>query len=172
MSVTSINANTSQNLGALILQELTQGGAGASQDGGLSGILGDLASVSSASQSLAKAPAAVTQALQDLLTTQAGTSSDLDTLKSYFKDNPSALASLLANLGGTSTYSASGALSGQGSLAALLSGSSQNASALLSALAGSQGSSSLLTSLLGNQGSDPLLSSLGSDSSGSVSLFG
>lgn len=172
MSVTSVQTNTSQNLGSLILQALQNGGGTSSQDG-LSGLLGDLTSVSSASKALAKAPAKVTSALQDLLTDQKDTTGDLATLKDYFKQDPSALASLLANLGGgTSTYSASGALSGNTTLASLLSGSGVSPS-LLATVAGSRNSAAMIGSLLGGQGSDPLLESLnGSGSGGGVSFLG
>jgi len=166
MSVIGVGTNTSQSLGAEILQALTAGSNNNGQSTGSgSGLASDLLTVSTASQSLAQAPAAVSQAMTDLMTTQASVSSDLAQLKSYFASDPQALASLMATLqGGASTYSASGSVPSTASLAA--------------SLQSGQMSGAQVVALLQSQTQDPLLASLngsatsGTSSSSVVSMFG
>jgi hypothetical protein len=165
MSVTSIGSSDSQSIGSLVLQSLLSSNSNSADSNGLSGILGDLMSLSPASTQLAKAPAEVTQAMNDLFSSQADVPGDLTKLKSYFQDNPQTLASVLGTLQGKgTTYSPSGAL---GSNPALL-------SALAKAQAGGTDTSGLVQYLMGGASSDPLLASLcdASDSSGTMSMFG
>jgi hypothetical protein len=166
MTVTSVGTNQSQTLGSLVLQSLLASQNGSQASSGLSsGALGDILSLSSTSQQLAKAPAAVTQAMDDLFSTQKDVQGDLSTLKSFFKDNPQNLTQLLASFqGGATTYGAS----------------SSSTSQLLALLQGQSGSSTdktaLLSALLSAKSQDPLLSSLGdsdsSSGSGVLSLLG
>jgi hypothetical protein len=171
MTVTSVGTNQSQTLGTLVLQSLLASQNSSQATSGLSSSsLGDLLNLSSTSQQLAKAPAAVTQAMDDLFSTQKDVKGDLATLKNFFKDHPQNLTQILATFqGGSPTYGASGST-----------GTSTNQ--LLALLQGQSGSSSgntqasLLSALLGAKGQDPLLSSLGdsdsSSSSGVLSLLG
>lgn len=159
MSIQSIDSSTSQSLGAQLLQLLANGsGTGSHDSTSLESILGDLTTLSSASQQLAKAPAAVTQAMSDLLSGQKDVQGDLAQLKTYFKQNPQSLASVLSSLQGSSgTYNASGSLNSN--------------SALMTALKNTKGDSSaaqaILNTYLGTQNQDPLLASLGDSGSGS-----
>lgn len=167
MSVTSVGSSDSQSIGSLVLQSLLSSNSTNSDSNSLSGLLGDLVSLSPASQKLAQAPADVTKAMSDLFSAQADVTGDLTKLKAYFQDNPESLTNVLGSLQGTSsTYSASGAL---GSNPALM-------SALVKAQASGTDTSALLNSLLGGATSDPLLASLGQSSSasgsGTMSLFG
>ena len=185
MSVASIGSSNVTSLGQMLLQELTAGGSSTSGSSSLGGggDAADLLSLSNASQSMSQAPAAVTQAMGDLLGSQTDVQGDLTQLKGYFQDNPAALTNVLQSLQGTGTYDASGSLASGSSdtsslLASLLasgSGSSGDASLLGSLLgSGSDGSdnSSLVASLLGSGSQDPLLAALsGSDSSSSLSLL-
>ena len=165
MSVTTVGSNDSQSIGSLVLQQLLAGSSSSTDSSGLTGIMGDLLSLSSTSQQLAKAPAAITSAMNDLFSTQQDVSGDLTKLKAYFDQNPTSLSGLLGSLqGSSSTYSASGTLGANSALLA----------AMAKAQAGGTDTTALLTSLLGGQSSDPLLASLGasSSSSGSLSFLG
>jgi hypothetical protein len=166
MSVPSVSSSSSQNVGALLLQQLLAGGSASQDSSGLSGLLGDLMTISPAAQQLTQAPTAVTDAMSDLFTNQTDVQGDLSQLKTYFQQNPQSLASLLSSLqGSTDTYDASGALGSN--------------SSLLSAILNGKGSSSetgaLLSALLSSQSMDPLIASLGGSedgSSSSLSMFG
>ena len=166
MSVTSVGTTTSQSIGSTILQQLLNGNGSQGTSGLSSSSVGDLLTLSTASQQLAQAPAAVTQAMSDLFSGSTNTTSDLSTLQGYFKDNPTTLTSVLSTLqGGSSTYSASG--------------TTDTTSSLISALESGKGTAadrSALLSLLSAQNQDPLLSSASSSStasnSGILSLFG
>ena len=165
MSVTTIGSSMSQSLGAEILQALTAGSSTSSQASSTSSPLSDLLSVSSASQSLAQAPAAVTQAMTDLMTTQANVQSDLATLKSYFKGDPTALATVMSSLqGNSSTYSASGSVPATATLAADLK-SGQMSGAQVVALLQSQTQDPLVAALDGTNsttsGASSIVSMLG-----------
>jgi hypothetical protein len=167
MSVTPVGSNGSQSIGSLLLQQLLSTGAGTSNPSGLAGLLGDQLTLSSASQQLAQAPDAVTQAMSDLFSGQKNIQDDLAQLKSYFQQNPQSLAGVLSSLtGGGGTY---GAQTAQGSNGALV-------AALLGGKNTSSDAKALLTILQGNQSEDPFLASLGDSTSGSdsssTSLFG
>lgn len=152
MSITSVGSNDSQSLGSVILQSLMAGNASAQSTNASSGSLSDLLSLSSTSLSLAKAPAEVTQAMNDLFTTQKDVTGDVSTLKSYFKDNPAKLTTLLGALQGTGgTYGASGSLTSNSTLMA----------ALAKAQAGGTDTSSVISALMRTQQQDPLLASIG-----------
>jgi len=157
MTVSTVQSGDSQNIGSLVLQSLLGSSSASTNSNGLSGLLGDLMTLSPASQQLAQAPADVTSAMNDLFSTQANVSGDLSALTAYFKQNPTSLANVLGALqGGSSTYNASGSLS---------------SSALATALAQAGGSdtTSLLTAMLGGQQGD-LFSAMNSSSSSSSAL--
>jgi hypothetical protein len=167
MSLSSVDATSSQSAANLLIQQLLSSGTSAQGSSGDSGILGDLMTLSPAAQQLTQAPTAVTQAMSDLFSGQQNVQADLVQLKSYFQQNPQSLSAVLSSLqNGTSTYGASGSL---GSNSALL-------AALMNGQSSSSNSGALLTALLGGQSQDPLLASLGSSGDGSsgssVSLFG
>jgi hypothetical protein len=160
MSLSSVSSNQAQTIGSALLQQLVASEAGTQSTSGTSDLLGDLMTLSPAAQQLTQAPAAVTQAMQDLFTSQKDVKGDLEQLKSYFQKNPQSLVNLLSSLqGGTSTYSAAN--------------SSNSTSALLTALMNGQSNNSdpsaLLSLLTGNQGQDSLFDFIGNSSSGSAS---
>jgi hypothetical protein len=153
MSVNSVDSNSSQGVGNLLLQELLAEENTSTDSTGLSSTLDDLVSISSTGQSLSQAPDAVVNAMSDLFSAQKDVQGDLSQLKSYFKGDPNSLASLLSALkNGSSTYDALGNLS-----------SSSDKNTLLSALLGSQNQGSLFN-YLGEADSG--------SSSSSLSLFG
>lgn len=153
MSVNSVDSNSPQSVGNLLLQELLAEENTSTGATGLSSSLDDLVSISSTGQSLSQAPDAVVNAMSDLFSEQKDVQGDLSQLKNYFKGDPSSLASLLSVLkNGSSTYDALGNLS-----------SSADKSTLLSALFGNQSQGSLFT-YLGDTESGSSVSSL--------SLFG
>ncbi|WLT31302.1 hypothetical protein [Geothrix sp. PMB-07] len=162
MSLTPIGSDQSQSIGTLLLQQLNAIGSSTTQDAsGLSGLLGDLMTLSPAAQQLTKAPEEVTKALSDLLTTQKDVSGDIDKLKTYFKENPKSLATVLGSLQGSSaTYDATGANSAL--LTALMNNQSKNSNpaALLTLLQGSK-APTLFDALNDSGGSDSSLSIFG-----------
>ena len=159
MDITSLSASTSQTLGAQLMQQLQATGPGSQDLTGLSALLEDNLSLSPAAQQLAQAPAAVTKAMTDLLSTQKDVSGDLAQLKTWFQQNPQSLAGIVSSLqGGGSTYSASAALGSNSALVAeLLSGKHSSAT-----------TGNLLNLLLGTSSQDPLLAALGDSSSGTA----
>ncbi|HWQ09231.1 MAG TPA: hypothetical protein VN436_08995 [Holophaga sp.] len=146
MSVTTVSQNSSSSVGNKILQQLA--GQGKSSTAGstsaLADLLSDTASISSASRQLSDAPAAVVQALDDLLAGQKDVQGDLAQLKDYFQQNPGKLADVLGSLEEDSgTYGSSGTWNSR--------------SALLSALFNGQtgtANPSLFGTLLGSSESD------------------
>lgn len=164
MSINPVGSDQSQSIGSLLLQQLNATSTNAQAANGLSGVLGDLLSLSPAAQQLTKAPEAVTKAMTDLLSTQKDVAGDLAQLKTYFEQNPQSLAGVLSSLhGGNTTYGAAGL----GSNAALL-------TALLNGQSGTN-STELLNLLNGSQSQDTLFSFMGDstgDESSSLSMFG
>jgi hypothetical protein len=161
MSVSTIQSSDSQNIGSLILQSLLGGSSSSTDSNGLSGILGDLMTLSPASQQLAQAPTAVSSAMSDLFSTQNNVSGDLSALTTYFQQNPSSLTNVLAALqGGTSTYSASGSLSGSAlaTVLAKVQASGGDTTSLVNAMLGSQ--STDLFDAMSNASSSPSALSL------------
>lgn len=157
MSVTPVVSNPLQSAGSQLLQQLLATGSGAQNPAGLSGLLGDLVTLSPAAQQLTKAPAAVSQAMEDLLSTQQDVAGDLAQLKTYFQENPQGLANVLGSLQGTSSpYGANHSQGAYGALVTALmnrqSGSS-DPRALLSLLNGAQGQTSLFSFLDANDSS-------------------
>ena len=134
MSVVPVSTSTSQSsqtIGTQILQQLLSQGTSTQDTSGLSGILGDLMTLSPAAQQLQQAPNEVTQAMGDLFSGQTDVQGDLATLKTYFQQNPESLTSMLSSLQGTSgTYGTAtgGSSSTQALLAALLNGQSSSSS--------------------------------------------
>lgn len=163
MTVSNVSSSDSQSIGSLVLQSLMGGSASSTDSNGLSGLLGDLVSLSPASQQLAKAPADVTSAMNDLFSTQNNVSGDLSALTAYFKENPSSLTKVMGALqGSSSTYDASGALS-----------SSALVSALVKAQANGSDTTGLLNAVLGGQTSNLFdVMSSSSSTSSALSLLG
>jgi lipopolysaccharide biosynthesis regulator YciM len=166
MNIAAVGSNNSQSIGSLLLQELNAAGTNTQNPTDLSSILGDLVTLSPAAQQLTKAPDAVTQAMSDLFSGQTDVQGDVAQLKSYFKQNPQSLASVLNSLQGTTaTYSASTSLDPSAALlTALMNKQSNNSdpSALLSLLSATQGQPSLFS----------ILASSGGSASNSPSIFG
>ena len=153
MSIASVGSNPSQTIGSLLLQQLVANGASSQGTSDVTGLLGDLLTLSPEAQHLAQAPAAVTQALQDLLSGQKDVQGDLAQLKSYFQEHPQSLAALLNGLGASSTANSSDA-------------NSLLQTAFLNGQSNASNPATLLK-LLGNQGQDSLFASLGDSGSGS-----
>ena len=153
MSIASVGSNPSQTIGSLLLQQLVANGASSQGTSDVTGLLGDLLTLSPEAQHLAQAPAAVTQALQDLLSGQKDVQGDLAQLKSYFQEHPQSLAALLNGLGASSTANSTDA-------------NSLLQTAFLNGQSNASNPATLLK-LLGNQGQDSLFASLGDSGSGS-----
>lgn len=175
MSVTGTAATSTQNLSSMILQQLLSGSNAQATSGLPASVLQEVLSSTGATPQSAAAtpqvPAAITQALGDLLSGNdpSGSAADLSQLQSYFKQNPGSLTSVLNSLqGGAGTYSANGTVSSASS--SLLSALGLSASGSSSS-SSSTSSSSLISELLAGQSQDPLLASLGSSSSG-LSMLG
>jgi hypothetical protein len=156
-----------QTLRDQLLQQLSATGSGSQDLSGGSTPLGDLLTLSPVAQQLTQAPAAVTQAMTDLLSGKQVAQADLTQLQTFLQSNPQSLSSLISSAQASkSTYGISNS-----------SGASDN---LLTALMNQQSNASNpadLFSLLGNnQTQDPMLASLndsGSNSDGTLSsLFG
>ncbi|MGA2083193.1 MAG: hypothetical protein ABSH53_21665 [Holophaga sp.] len=167
MSVTAASAQ-SQSIASLVLQQLLSGSNSQATAGLSPSVLQEVLQSSGAAQTSSQgAPAAVAQALGDLLSGSdpGAAQTDLATVQSYFKQNPDGLANLLSVLrSGSATYNADGTLSSSTSLLSALEGTS-----------GSGSTGSILATLLGGQAQDPLLASLSgssTDQSGSLSLLG
>jgi len=162
LSVTSVGSNPSQTIGSLLLQQLAANGASSQGTSDATGLLGDLLTLSPAGQQLAQAPAAVTQAMQDLLSGQKDVQGDLAQLKSYFQEHPQSLAALLNGLSASNTANSTDA-------------NSLLQTAFLNGQSNASNPATLLK-LLGNQGQDSLFASLGDSGSGSdaspLSLLG
>lgn len=170
MSVVSSSSTSSQSIASMVIQQLMSG-TNASATAGLSpSVLQAVLKQTGAtaqSDSTSTTPAAITQALGDLLSGGASSQSDLSQLQAYFKQNPDHLASLLTSLqNGSGTYGADGTVNANTGLLATLAGSSSS-----NASGNAASTSSILSSLLGSQAQDPLLASLGLSSTGSGSTF-
>jgi hypothetical protein len=168
LSVTPVGSNQIQNAASQLLQQLMASNPTGLQEAasGTSALQGDQLTLSAAAQQLTQAPAAVTQAMGDLLSGQGQVGSDLAQLKSYFQQHPQSLATVLSSLqGGAGAYGVSSSLGSNSALLTALMNQQSNASnpAALLGLLGNQGQTSLF-SFLGDSGSG--------SSSGSNSLFG
>jgi hypothetical protein len=168
MTVTNVDANSTKNLGQLLVQQImAQGSGSSSSTSSSSGTSGDQLSLSPAAKALAQVPAAVTQAMKDLMYTHKDIKGDSAQLKAYLQANPHGLTSVLASLNrSTGTYSASGAVAGNDNLMQILGGGSTGT--------GTSAGGGPLQALLGNMNQDPLLAALGNDGSdsNSTNLFG
>ena len=167
MSLPSVGSNQTQTIGNSLLQQLAADSSSSQGASGSSGLLGDLLTLSPAAQQLTQAPAAVTQAMTDLLSGKQVAQADLAQLQTFLQSHPQSLSSLISSAQASKgTYGVSNS-----------SGASDN---LLTALMNQQSNASNpadLFSLLGNnQSQDSLLASLsdsGSSSNGTLSaLFG
>jgi len=164
----SVAATTSTSSLSQILQQLLSG-SNAQATSGLSPtvlqeLLGATGTAGQSTASQTAVPAAVAQALGQLLSgaDPAAASSNLSTLQTYFKQHPTALTGLLGSLqAGAGTYSADGTVSSSSSLLAALG---------ISSGSGSAANSSLLSQLLSGQTQDPLLASLDSKTSSATGL--
>lgn len=149
MSVNSVGSNDTSSIGGLLLQQLAASSASSKDGNGLSGVLGDLLTLSPAAQQLSKAPEAITQAMSDLFSGKKDVSGDIAQLQSYFKQNPQSLTNVLSTLqGNTSTYSASGSTRASNAMVeALMKGKDygSNTGAILNALLGIQNQNPLLS---------------------------
>ena len=167
MSINAVNSNNSQTIGSLAMQ-LLEGNAANTQTNGLTSSPSDLLTLSSAAQQLNQAPAAVTQALSDLLSGQKDITGDVAQVKSYFQANPQSLATVMNSLKGSAPAAYSAANSSAvttASLSALMKGQQHNPN-----------TSALMGLLSGTQSQDPLFGSTDSTSSSSgnssLTLFG
>lgn len=187
MTVTNVDANSTKNLGQLLVQQILAQGSGTTSStsgsgaGGAGGAQGDQLTLSPAAQALSQVPASVTSAMQDLLSAKSNVPADSTALKAYLKTNPQGMPALMASLNASSgTYSASGTVSGSSILQQLLaSGSSSGNSngngavgALLNLFSGSNSSSSGDTLLQLLSGSTGTSASASASSSVLQSLLG
>jgi type IV secretory pathway TrbL component len=156
-----------QTLRDQLLQQLNATGSSSQDASSGSSPLGDLLTLSPAAQQLTQAPAAVTQAMTDLLSGKQVAQADLTQLQTFLQNNPQSLSSLISGIQGSkSTYGASNASGASDTLLTALMNQQSNAS----------NPGDLLSLLGNNQGQDPLLASLSDSGSGSdgtlSSLFG
>lgn len=169
MSLVPIGASltqTSQSAGTQLLQQLLSQGNGTQDTTNLSGLLGDLMTLSPAAQQLQKAPSAVVEAMSDIFSGQKDVQGDLAKLKAYFQENPQQLSTLLSNLQGSQgTYGPTGATGNQALLTALMNGQNSGSGAMnpVSLLMGLGNQDSLFT-FMGDAGSG--------SGGGSLSLLG
>jgi hypothetical protein len=178
MSVTATAAASSQNITSTILQQLLSGSNAQATSGLSPTVLETLLNSASGSQQSAQTtttqvPAAITQALGNLLSGNdpSSAATDLSQLQSYFQQNPGSLTSLMSSLqAGAGTYSADGTVS---SASSLLSALGLNSSGASTDTSSTSSTSSLISQLLAGQSSDPLLASLsGSSASSGISMLG
>ena len=162
MTIGSVGSTSIQTLRNQLLQQLNATGSASPDLTGSSSPLGDLLTLSPAARQLAQAPAAVTQAMTDILAGKSPAQEDLAQLKTFLQNNPQSLDGLLNSVQGSlSTHGAA-------------------SDTLLTAFMNQQSHASNPGALLGllgnNQNQDPLLAGLddsGSNSGGTLSaLFG
>lgn len=154
MTISPVGSTNIQTLRNQLLQQLNATGSG-SQDitGSSSSALGDLVTLSPAAQQLAQAPAAVTQAMTDILSGKPVAQGDLAQLKTFLQDNPQSLDSLLNSVkGSASTYGTS---------------SDTLVTAFMNQQSNASNPGALLRLLGSHQAQDPLLASLSASASGS-----
>jgi hypothetical protein len=120
--------SSTANIASTILQQLLSGSDAQATAALPPALLEDVlkstasAQTDTSSSSQSQVPAAVTQAMGDLLSGSdpSGVQNDLATLQSYFKQNPAALTSLMASLtSSTGTYDANGSTTGAAAPAAV-----------------------------------------------------
>ena len=152
MSVTAVDANGTKSIGSLAMQVLQGLSSNTQPASETSSSYGDLMTISSAAHQLTQAPAALTQALKNLLSGKQPAQSDIDQLQSYLEQNPQGLASILSSLqgGNSATYSSSNSNGVNGALLATLmqgQGNNPHAGELLTLFSNSQGQDSLFGAL-------------------------
>jgi hypothetical protein len=163
----SVASTNIQTLRDQLLQQLNATGSSSQDTNSGSSPLGDLLTLSTAAQQLTQAPAAVTQAMTDLLSGKQVAQADLTQLQTFLQNNPQSLSSLISSIQASkSTYGAANASGASDTLLTALMNQQSNAS----------NPADLLSLLGSSQTQDPLLASLGDSSSGSngtlSSLFG
>ena len=162
MTIGSVGSTSIQTLRNQLLQQLNATGSGSQDLTGSASPLGDLLTLSPAAQQLAQAPAAVTQAMTDILAGKKAAPEDLAQLKTFLQNNPQSLDGLLSSV--------QGSLSTQGAASDTL------VTALLNQQSNASNPGSLLRLLGSNQAQDPLLAALGDAGNGSTgtlsALFG
>ena len=161
----SVASTNIQTLRDQLLQQLNNTASGSQDLSGSSSALGDLLTLSPAAQQLTQAPAAVTQAMNDLLSSQNDVQGDLSHLKAYFKQNPNSLAAVLSSLQGSSSINGNSSTGANSALLTALMNHQSNAS-----------NSSALLGLFGSQGQSSLFSFMSdatnNSTNGSNSIFG
>ena len=151
MTISAVGSKNTQSLARQLLQQLNATGTPSQTTQGLSGLAGDQVTLSPAAQRLSQAPAAVTQALSDLLVGKKAAPGDLAQLQGYLKADPEGLGSLLGEVQGSVTTA--GAASADNSTDSLLTAlvnhqsNFSNPSALLGLLGGDSNQKALLASL-------------------------
>lgn len=162
MTIGSVGSTSLQTLRNQLLQQLNATGSGSQDATGSASPLGDLLTLSPAAQQLAQAPAAVTQAMTDILAGKKAAQGDLAQLKTFLQNNPGSLDGLLSSV--------QGSLSPQGSASDTL------LTAFMNQQSNASNPGALLRLLGSNQAQDPLLAALsdsGSGATGTLSaLFG
>jgi hypothetical protein len=160
MTIGSVGSTNIQTLRNQLLQQLNATGAGSQDLTGSASLLGDQLTLSPAAQQLAQAPAAVTQAMTDILAGKKAAEGDLAQLKTFLQNNPQSLDGLLSSVQGSTQGTASDTL----------------LTAFMNQQSNASNPSSLLRLLGSNQTQDPLLASLGDSGNGSTgtlsALFG
>lgn len=160
MTIGSVGSTSLQTLRNQLLQQLNATGSGASDLTGSASPLGDLLTLSPAAQQLAQAPAAVTQAMTDILAGKKVAPENLAQLKTFLQNNPQSLDGLLSSVQGNTQGTASATL----------------LTAFMNQQSNASNPAALLRLLGSDQNQDPLLASLndvGSGNTGTLSaLFG
>ena len=160
MTIGSVGSTSIQTLRNQLLQQLNATGSGSQDASGSASPLGDLLTLSPAAQQLAQAPAAVTQAMTDILAGKKAAEGDLAQLKTFLQNHPGSLDGLLSSVQGNTQGSASDTL----------------LTAFMNQQSNASNPGALLRLLGSNQAQDPLLASLGDSGNGSngtlSALFG
>jgi hypothetical protein len=153
VTIGSVGSTNIQTLRNQLLQQLNATGPGSQDLTGSASPLGDLLTLSPAAQQLAQAPAAVTQAMTDILAGKKVAPDDLTQLKTFLQNNPQSLDGLLSSV--------------QGSLGTHGAASDTLLTAFLNQQSNASNPGALLGLLGSNQNQDPLLATLGDSGNGS-----
>jgi hypothetical protein len=151
MTIGSVGSTSIQTLRNQLLQQLNATGAASQDLTGSASPLGDLLTLSPAAQQLAQAPAAVTQAMTDILAGKKAAQGDLAQLKTFLQNNPQSLDGLLSSVQGNTQGTASDTL----------------LTAFMNQQSNASNPGALLRLLGSNQTQDPLLASLSDSGNGS-----
>jgi hypothetical protein len=157
MTIGSVGSTSIQTLRNQLLQQLNATGSGSQEAAGSASPLGDLLTWSPAAQQLAQAPAAVTQAMTDILAGKQAAQEDLAQLKTFLQNNPQSLDSLLSSV--------------QGSLGSHGAASDTLLAAFMNQQSNASNPAALLRLLGSDQSQDPLQASFGDSGSGTLSAL-